>query len=349
MDSIINLQKKIVPELTDLLVQRYQILRQVSHEHPIGRRALAAKLGLSERVLRAQVDFLKKSGLLDFSSSGMSVTDEGEDILKELADYVRKLQDISFLEKTLSDTLKIGKVVILPGDSDQEDVVKREIGRTAAHILSKLLADGRRHIVAVSGGTTMAAMAANITGSQPNTMVVPARGGLGDNVELQANTIATVLAQKLSASYRQLYVPDSVSEDILNSILKEDIGVRAVVDIIKQADILVHGVGRASVMARHRRLSSDIIAKLEADGAVGEAFGQYCALDGRQVYMTNNAGLMLQDLQHIGTIIGIAGGKSKAAAILSVIRASRQDILVTDEAAAHEILRMAAMPKADEA
>lgn len=57
MDSIINLQKKIVPELTNLLVQRYQILRQVSHEHPIGRRALAARLGLSERVLRAQVDF----------------------------------------------------------------------------------------------------------------------------------------------------------------------------------------------------------------------------------------------------------------------------------------------------
>lgn len=66
MDSIINLQKKIVPELTNLLVQRYQILRQVSHEHPIGRRALAARLGLSERVLRAQVDFLKGCGLLVF-------------------------------------------------------------------------------------------------------------------------------------------------------------------------------------------------------------------------------------------------------------------------------------------
>ncbi|MDY4919845.1 MAG: sugar-binding domain-containing protein [Phascolarctobacterium sp.] len=341
MDSIINLQKKIVPELTDLLVQRYQILRQVSHESPIGRRALAGKLGLSERVLRAQVDFLKKSGLLAFSTSGMSVTDEGADILKELADYVRKLQDISFLEKALSETLQIGRVVILPGDSDQEEVVKREIGRTAAHILSKLLSDGQRHIVAVSGGTTMAAMAANLTGSEPNTVVVPARGGLGDNVELQANTIATVLAQKLGASYRQLYVPDCVSEDILNSILKEDVGVRSVVDIIKKADILVHGVGRASDMARHRRLAPELIAKLEEKGAVGEAFGQYCALDGTQVYMTNNAGLMLQDLQHIGTIIGIAGGKSKAAAILSVIRASRQDILVTDEAAAQEMLRMA--------
>ena len=79
MDSIINLQKKIVPELTNLLVQRYQILRQVSHEYPIGRRALAARLGLSERVLRAQVDFLKNGGLLAFSSAGMSVT-AGEDL-----------------------------------------------------------------------------------------------------------------------------------------------------------------------------------------------------------------------------------------------------------------------------
>lgn len=341
MDNIINLQKKIVPELTDLLVQRYQILRQVSHEYPIGRRALSARLGLSERVLRAQVDFLKKAGLLDFSASGMTVTDEGSDILRELADYVRKLQGISYLEKLLTENLNIGNVVILPGDSDEEPVVKREIGRTAARILSKLLSDGKNHIVAVSGGTTLAALAANISGSQPNTVVVPARGGLGDNVELQANTIATVLAQKLGASYRQLYVPDSVSEDILNSILREDIGVRAVVDVIKKADILVHGVGRASVMARHRRLAPDLIDRLEKAGAVGEAFGQYCALDGRQIYMTNNAGLMLQDLQHIGTIIGIAGGKSKAGAILSVIRASRQDILITDEAAALEIVRIA--------
>ena len=69
------------------------------------------------------------------------------------------------------------------------------------------------------------------------------------------NTIATVLAQRMGASYRQLYVPDSVSEEILNSILAEDTGVKAVVDIIKQADILVHGVGQAAVMARHRRMA----------------------------------------------------------------------------------------------
>ncbi|MCD8198932.1 MAG: DNA-binding transcriptional regulator [Phascolarctobacterium sp.] len=340
MNNIINLQKKIIPEMTDLLLQRYRILCHISHEYPIGRRALAAKIGLTERVLRGQVDFLKKCGLLKVDASGMCVTDEGLHILKELDNYVRKLQNISSFEKFLEEALGIRHVVIIPGDSDQAEIVKREIGRAAAGILSKLISDGKKHVVAVSGGTTMAAMAANITGNHPDTVIVPARGGLGDNVKLQANTIATVLAQNIGASYRQLYVPDNVSEDILNSILKENIGVRSVVNIIKSADILVHGVGRAGVLAKHRRLDPELIQKLENDGAVGEAFGQYCALDGKQVYMSNNAGLMAQDLQNIGTIIGIAGGRSKAAAILSVIRVSRQDILVTDEAAAHEIARI---------
>ena len=92
-------------------------------------------------------------------------------------------------------------------------------------------------------------MAENVRGNEPNTIVVPARGGLGDKVENQANTIATVLAGRLKAKYRQLYVPDSVSGEILNSILAEDPGVKAVVEIIKSADILVHGMLLSFLMA----------------------------------------------------------------------------------------------------
>lgn len=340
MDAIINLQKKIVPEMTGLLVERYRILRQVSNEQPIGRRALAGRLNLSERILRSQVDFLKGCGLLSYSSAGMAVTEEGNEILRELADYVRKLQGLSSLEQFLLEKLTIKKVVIIPGDSDKEGVVKREIGRAAAHVLVSLLNEGKGRVVAVSGGTTLAAAASNIRGNFPEIVVVPARGGLGDTLELQANTIATVMAQHLKASYRQLYVPDSVSQEILNSILAEDAGIRAVVNIVKHADILVHGIGRADVMARHRHLPQPFIDDLLEKGAVGEAVGQYSDIQGQQVYMTNNAGLMMNDLPRIGTVIGVAGGKSKAKAILAVSRATRQDILVTDEAAANEVVSL---------
>ena len=340
IDNIINLQRKIVPELSNLLVERYKILRQISHDEPIGRRALADKLKLSERVLRAQVDFLKDAGLLRFSTLGMSITEEGDVILKELLEYVRKLQDLSILETMLIKKLHLEKVVIIPGDSDHDEVVKREIGRAGARILLKLLGDGKQHIVAVTGGTTVAAMAENVHGLEPNTIVVPARGGLGDNIELQANTIATVLAGRLKAKYRQLYVPDSVSSDILNSILAEDAGVKSVVETIKNADILVHGMGQAEVMAKRRGLANSDLTKLRAGGAIGEAIGQYCDIKGKIVYVTDNVGLMMNDLKRIHTVMGMAGGKSKAAAILAIMRAANQNILITDEAAAREIVLM---------
>jgi central glycolytic genes regulator len=50
-------------------------------------------------------------------------------------------------------------------------------------------------------------------------------------------------------------------------------------------------------------------------------------------------GIRLEDLLHIEVIIGVAGGKSKGEAIASVLLHGQEDVLVTDEAAALEILK----------
>lgn len=338
LDRIINLQNKLVPEMVELLTERYKVLRQISHDQPIGRRTLAKKLGLSERILRSHVDFLKEAGLLDFTLTGMSITDEGAVLLQELRDYVNRLQKLSSLESVLEEKLHLQKVVVLPGNADQDQVVTREIGRVAAGILLHLLSDHKPHIVAVTGGTTVAAMAQNTYGNEPETVVVPARGGLGDRMELQANTIATVLAGRLKTRYLQLYVPDSVSEDVLRKILEEDARVKQVVETIKSADILVHGMGQAQVMAKKRGVGSALMKELENRGAIGEALGQYFDLNGQVVHSTDTLGLMVNDLETIHTVMGIGGGRSKGRAILSVLRSGQDDILVTDEAAAREII-----------
>ncbi len=339
LDQIINLQNKLVPEMVELLTERYKVLRQISHDQPIGRRTLAKKLGLSERILRSHVDFLKEAGLLDFTLTGMSITDEGTVLLQELRDYVNRLQKLSSLESVLEEKLHLKKVVVLPGNADQDQVVTREIGRVAAGILLHLLSDHKSHIVAVTGGTTVAAMAQNTYGNESETVVVPARGGLGDRMELQANTIATVLAGRLKTRYLQLYVPDSVSEDVLRKILEEDARVKQVVETIKSADILVHGMGQAQVMAKKRGVGPELIKELEDRGAIGEALGQYFDINGHVVHSTDTLGLMVNDLETIHTVMGIGGGHSKGRAILSVLRSSQDDILVTDEAAAREIIR----------
>ncbi|MEM5769093.1 MAG: sugar-binding domain-containing protein [Bacillota bacterium] len=52
----------------------------------------------------------------------------------------------------------------------------------------------------------------------------------------------------------------------------------------------------------------------------------------------NSAGLHMEDAGKIALVIAVSGGRGKAEAILSVLRHFKQQVLVTDEAAAREIL-----------
>ena len=45
-----------------------------------------------------------------------------------------------------------------------------------------------------------------------NPIVVPARGGVGEVVEYQANVIASVLAERLRGTYKMLHLPDGLSK-----------------------------------------------------------------------------------------------------------------------------------------
>ena len=337
LDQVINLQNKLVPEMVQLLIERYKVLRQISHDQPVGRRTLAKTLGISERILRSHVDFLKEAGLLDFSLTGMSITEEGAALLQELQDYVNRLQKLSSLAQLLEEKLHLQKAVVIPGDADLDPVGTRKLAGWQRASCCGCWGPQSPYCGGY-GGTTMAALAENIYGNEPHCTVVPARGGLGDKMELQANTIATVLAGRLKTKYLQLYVPDSVSEDVLDKILEEDAGVKQVVETIKVLTSWSMAWDKPRSWPKSGGVDPCIIARLKEEGAVGEALGQYFSLDGRVVYSTDTLGLMVNDLEKIHTVMGIAGGHSKGPAILSVLRSGKQDILVTDEAAAREII-----------
>ena len=53
--------------------------------------------------------------------------------------------------------------------------------------------------------------------------VVPGRGGLGERMEIESNTIAAELAKKLQAQYRLLYVPDNLSPETMESVINEPV------------------------------------------------------------------------------------------------------------------------------
>jgi len=331
-----QLHRKIAPELIALIAERYDILRHIQYAEPVGRRALAFILAKGERSVRAQVDFLKNAGLVDFSPIGITLTPEGKLLQIDLAEYIKILHGLTTLETQLSEKLGIDQVIIIPGDSEADQMVTRELGRATANVLDHYLTDNNM-IVAVSGGTVMANVAETINFSRPNITVVPARGGLGEQVEYQANTIAATMATKLGGKYRMLHVPDGVSEDMLGAMLADHSNIHSVTEMIKQANVVIHGIGQAREMAVRRGCDEEFVTALIKSGAVGEALGHYCTLTGKHVHITNSVGLQLDNLADIGLVIAVAGGRSKAEAIIAVTNAGGQDVLITDESAARAI------------
>lgn len=332
----IQLHRKIAPELIDLIEERYDILRHIQYFEPIGRRALALVVEKGERVVRAQVEFLKNAGLVEFSPMGMTLTPEGQLMQNELSEYVKVLHGLTMLETELSEKLGIQQVIIIPGDSEVNNMVRRELGRATANLLARYL-NKENMIVAVSGGTIMANVAESVNFSQPTVTVVPARGGLGGQVEYQANSIAATMATKLGGKYRMLHLPDGVSEEMVATMLASNTNILTVADMIKKANVLIHGIGEAREMARRRGSDEEFVTKLINSGAVGEALGHYCTLTGKHIYITSSVGLQLDNLAEIGLVIAVAGGQKKAKAIVAVTSAGGQDVLITDEAAAKAI------------
>lgn len=334
LEYIIGLQQKIVPEMGGLAEKRYGLLNYIRYHQPIGRRALAVQMQLSESAVRHDIKVLRDAGLLELSGLGVAVTQEGLSLIDQLREYVEILHGLLVTERYLEQELGIRSVKIVPGDSEQDPCVFKDLGRAAAQILEELLKDGM--VVAVSGGSTMASVANAVTGHLPELLIVPTRGGLGENVERQANSVAAVMARNFDGQYRLLHIPEGLNDEALEAIKNTDSTVSEIEELIRKADILIHSIGRADVMAMRRNHAPKVTENICRLG-VGEALGHYFSQDGKCIYTYSTNGFRLNNLVGVGRTIAVAGGVSKAEAILAVIRAGSHDVLVIDEAAAGAI------------
>ena len=107
---------------------RMQILQYIRLMQPIGRRNLSASLGMTERVLRSEVQVLKEQNLVHVASSGMTLTEEGTALVLALEDFMKEISGLKVLEKQLKETLDLDEVFVVPGDSDESPWVKLEMG-----------------------------------------------------------------------------------------------------------------------------------------------------------------------------------------------------------------------------
>ncbi|MFO7814472.1 MAG: sugar-binding domain-containing protein [Halanaerobiales bacterium] len=336
MNYLLKIQKKLVPELIKVAEIRYNILKEVFNHQPIGRRTLARKLDLSIRSVRKHLDFLYDKRYIKITKSGTVITENGEDFLHELDRYMKEIKDIANLEDKIESILGINKVMIVPEEKDSE-IINKEIGRFTSRFLKELIKDD--DIIAVTGGSTLAQVAETMlfTEEPREVTVIPGRGGLGEKVEIQANTIASKIAKKLGGKYKLLHIPDDITQESLTMITNEP-SVKKTLDQLQQSNILIHGIGTAELMSSRRDMDESEIKKLKDKGAIAEAFGLYFNEEGQVVYSTASVGLSMTDLKNIDKVIAVAGGVDKARAIISVVSSRYHDILITDEITAREII-----------
>lgn len=338
MYSFIDIQKRLLPELITVMQKRYHILQYIKIMQPVGRRSLANSLGLTERVLRSEVEFLKAQSLINITSVGMTLTTEGIEILGSLDHVMREVTGINEMEKSLREKLGVEQAIIVAGDSDHSPWVKNELGLACAKCMKSHLKGN--NIIAVNGGSTMATVAAMLTPdiTDHELLFVPARGGIGEDVENQANTICAKMAYQTASKHRVLYAPDQVSKEMYQSISKEP-NIYEVLSLIKSASMVIHGIGDAIKMAERRKTSMKDLEKIQKGRAVGESFGYYFNEAGEVVHKVQTIGLQLEDLADVKHIIAVAGGASKAKAIKAYMKqAPSSSILITDEGAAQKLI-----------
>lgn len=335
--DVLKLQKKIIPEMIELLEKRYKILRTIKYNEPIGRRVLANNLYLGERTIRNEVNFLKSQELIEIYNEGMYITEEGAELIESLGGFIHEVKNLKDIEEKIKKYLNIKEVHIIPGDYEQDHSILKEVGKESSNYLKQILKDNLT--ISLTGGTSVKELVDSMpkVNKYKNLLILPARGGMGRDVEIQSNTLCAKLAEKLEGNYKLLHVPDNLSEVALNAMLKEK-SIEEIVTSIRNSNILIYGIGRADEMAEVRELSSDNVYNLLEEGAVGEALGNYYDIDGNLLFKHTTIGVKEEDTYKMDTLIAVAAGSNKAKAIIGGLKNKNKAVLITDEGAAEKII-----------
>lgn len=333
--TLVNLQRLIVPEISGLIEVRYNILSTVKSEGPIGRRNLAFVLDMSERLIRNEVEFLQNQKLVKVERQGVVLTSLGQETIINLKQMLYIYNGLENLEREIQEKLHLKKAIVSPGDTRVNFQVLKFMGHSAAQYILSVLKDS--DVLALTGGTSTASVAEQMRSVHyPNVYVVPARGGIGKSHATQANNIVAEMALKLHSNYELLHLPDNIDNRLLEA-LKDYPEIKRVFDRMENIRVFLFGIGRADVLADWRNLDLRVKQSLLDHGAVGEAFGHYFDINGAVVSPSSTIGVSIKNYKEIPHVIGIAGGADKAEAIIGVCRVRPDMVLITDEAAAKAI------------
>lgn len=337
--KLLYLQSRLIPDLFEKFNRRYEILVAIKLNQPIGRKSLVDIVGLTERQLRTESEVLFKLGLISKNTAGMTISPDGEKFLVDVKELFAE-DPFSNARKIIKEHFGIRDIFVVKGDFSKSTITRDEMVRLLFEKVSRVLT--KDAVIGVSGGSTMQYVANKVDktfGFEKNLMITPIRGALTiSGTGYQSNDIATQLAVNSNHKYQLLHAPDNIGRKTLDELLKEPIFKQAL-DIISNTSVIIHSIGDAFEMANRRRLSKEVIANLEKNKALSEAFGSYFDILGNIVYSTKTIGMSSEDVKSVANIFTIVGGEDKADTLYSYLNSRpTNSTFIIDEAICKKIL-----------
>ena len=242
----------------------------------------------------------------------------------------------------LEQAFGLDEAIVIPSSESVEGAA-RSTGLALGKFLSEVIASGMT--IGVGWGRTLnASLASFHPPRHENIRIMSLVGGAIETEQSNPVEFSWRMASVLGAECFLFPAPVIVDSAETKRRLIELSGLDRLFKLAASLDLAVLGVGDIgsnSTSVASRMVRRQELQELMALGAVGDVMCNFLDAEGRAVAHPVNDRIMSIDLATIrtaGHIVLAGGGAARATAIAAAIKATRCNTLVTDEAAARDML-----------
>jgi DNA-binding transcriptional regulator LsrR (DeoR family) len=295
---------------------------------------------------QTQAEISKALGIYRTTISRMLATAKKEGIVK--IDISGFDSNVFALEEYFRKKYALQQVEIAVSHSTATEIHKDEaLAQTAASFIRNIIADNQ--VVGISWGATLSRMIEKLENRHvENTVFCPLAGGPSHiNSKYHVNTLVYEMARKFhgkSAFVNATVVQESerLAQGILRSKYFQDI-----LAYWDRLDVAIVGVGGSLDESSNSQwrdlLTAEDYQVLAQNKAVGECSCRFFDQTGQLVHnelQKRTIGIPLEKIGELPKSVAIARGKSKAQAILAMLRKKYINCLVSDRETIIAILRL---------
>jgi DNA-binding transcriptional regulator LsrR (DeoR family) len=243
--------------------------------------------------------------------------------------------------------LKSAHVVIM-GQAGSNRILQ-QVGVGAAQVLRRLLSP--EMILGLAWGTFIRSTvdAFELEEPIPGIRVVQLVGAGDSRInDYDGHALVQHMANLTGGEGIFLNAPILVNTEESAQALLASKTIHETIQLAREADVALLGIGstdpRYSTFYHSGYFSMAELTKLQGDGAVGNVCGMHFTREGNLTSLDLQHRLITishEDLFKINTRFGVAGGMGKVEPIYGALRGGFINVLVTDNFAAQEILRLA--------